>query len=182
MFFSGKEIIGHRQKLIRIADDSEMGWRTVKEYDINPLVEDSDDEKRLLRAESRANRKAKQQKMKKSQRHFTPYGRWSSTAVSTPPAHVREQSMFSDSRRPGLCFFCRKSGHWKKDCPELPRQNNKISILEISRVNDKEMYLKGNEKQNIVDSKRTCDNFGPNEPSQNSIEKRTESNELLGKK
>ena len=181
MFFSGKEIIGHRQKLIRIADDSEMGWRTVKEYDINPLVEDSDDEKRLLRAESRANRKAKQQKMKKSQRRFTPYGRWSSTAVSTPPAHVREQSMFSDSRRPGLCFFCRKSGHWKKDCPELPRQNNKISILEISRGNDEEMYLKGNEKQNIVDSKLTCDKFGPNEPTQNSIENRTESNELWRK-
>ena len=149
-----------------------MGWRTVKEYDINPLVEDSDDEKRLLIAESRANRKAKQQKMKKSQRRFTPYGRWSSTAVSTPPAHVREQSMFSDSRRPGLCFFCRKSGHWKKDCPELPRQNNKISILEISRVNDEEMYLKGNEKQNIVDSKLTCDKYGPNEPTQNSIEKK----------
>ena len=158
-----------------------MGWRTVKEYDINPLVEDSDDEKRLLRAESRANRKAKQKKMKKSQRCFTPYGRWSSTAVSTPPAHVREQSMFSDSRRPGLCFFCRKSGHLKKDCPELPRQNNKISILEISRVNDEEMYLKGNEKQNIVDSKLTCDKFGPNEPTQNSIEKRTERNELWGK-
>ena len=34
-----------------------MGWRTVKEYDINPLVEDSDNEKRLIRAESRANRK-----------------------------------------------------------------------------------------------------------------------------
>ena len=49
-----------------------MGWRTVKEYDINPLVEDSDDEKRLIRAESRAKRKAKQQKMKKSQRRFTP--------------------------------------------------------------------------------------------------------------
>ena len=36
------------------------------------LVEDSDDEKRLIRAESRAKRKAKQQKMKKSQRRFTP--------------------------------------------------------------------------------------------------------------
>ena len=89
--------------------------------------------------------------------------------------------MLSDSGRPGLCFFCRKSGLWKKDCPELPRQNNKISILEISRVNDKEMYLKGNGKQNIVNSKLTCDKFGLNEPAQNSIEKRTESNELWRK-
>ena len=89
--------------------------------------------------------------------------------------------MFSDSRRPGLCFFCKKSGHWKKECPKLPRQNNKISILEIRRVNDEEMYLKGNEKQNIVDSKLTCDKFGPNEPVQNSIEKRIESNELWRK-
>ena len=43
------------------------------------------------------------------------------------------------------------------------------------------MYLKGNEKQNIVDSKLTCDKFGPNEPEQNSIEKRSESNELWRK-
>ena len=105
-----------------------MGWRMIKEYDINPLVEDSDDEKQLIRAESRI-RKAKQQNMKKSQRRFTPYGRWSSTAVSTPPAHVREQSMFSDNRRPGLCFICRKSGHWKKDCPELERQNYIMRVV-----------------------------------------------------
>ena len=70
----------------------------------------------------------------------------------------------------------------KHSTTEPLRSPNKISILEISRVNDKEMYLKGNGKQNIVDSKLTCDKFGPNEPAQNSIEKRTESNELWRKK
>ena len=47
VFFLGKEIITHRQILIKIADDSDMGWKTVKEYEVNPLVEDSGDEKRL---------------------------------------------------------------------------------------------------------------------------------------
>ena len=46
----GKEISSHRQTLIKVADDTELGWKTVKEYEVNPLVEDSDDEKRLMRA------------------------------------------------------------------------------------------------------------------------------------
>ena len=113
----------------QIADDSDMGWKTVKEYEFNPLVEDSDDEKRLLRAEARANRRSKQQKQRKNQRRYNPYGtgyasygsapygtgRWSSTATSTQP--MREQSVFPEARRQGLCFLCRRSGHWKKGLP-----------------------------------------------------------------
>ena len=63
-FYSGKELINHRQKLIRIADEAEMGWKVVQEYDAHPLADDSEDEKRLYRAESRANRKAKAEKAK----------------------------------------------------------------------------------------------------------------------
>ena len=43
--------------LIRIADSSEGGWETVRQYDANPLAEDSDDESCLKRAEARTVRK-----------------------------------------------------------------------------------------------------------------------------
>ena len=105
--------------MIKIADDSDMGWKTVKEYEVNPLVEDSDDEKRLLRAEARANRRSKQQKQRENQRRYNPYGtgyasygsgyaphgtgRWSSTATSTQP--MRGQSVFPEAWRQGLCFL-----------------------------------------------------------------------------
>ena len=55
----GEELIKNRQKQIKIADRSEFGWVTVDEYVDDELEEDSDDEKRLFRAEGRAKRKVK---------------------------------------------------------------------------------------------------------------------------
>ena len=47
----GKEALAHRQKLIKVADRSELGWAVVAEYDADALAADSDNEKRLERAE-----------------------------------------------------------------------------------------------------------------------------------
>ena len=46
-----------RQKLIRLADSSDSSWETVKEYETNDLASDSEDEKRINRAEAQAARK-----------------------------------------------------------------------------------------------------------------------------
>ena len=46
-----KSMIAHRQKLIKMADASELGWRVVNEYVSNPLASDSDDEKRIYRGQ-----------------------------------------------------------------------------------------------------------------------------------
>ena len=54
----GKKLLSERQKLIRMADRSEHGWATVEEY-IEDELADSDDEKRIQRAEVRAGRKLK---------------------------------------------------------------------------------------------------------------------------
>ena len=47
----GKDALAHRQKLIKVADRSELGWAVVAEYNADALAADSDDEKRLERAE-----------------------------------------------------------------------------------------------------------------------------------
>ena len=43
----GKQLLVHRQKLIRIADRSELGWMVVDEYEEDELADDSGDEKRI---------------------------------------------------------------------------------------------------------------------------------------
>ena len=69
----GMDLLHHRQKLIKLADSSELGWKVVKEYETHQLAEDSDDEKRILKAEARANRKAKQFVVRGRGRRYTPY-------------------------------------------------------------------------------------------------------------
>ena len=41
----GSDIISERQKLIKIADRSDQGWKTADEYKRDPIASDSDDEK-----------------------------------------------------------------------------------------------------------------------------------------
>jgi len=51
----GMNILSHRQKLIKLADSSDSGWRVVQEYEAHPLADDSDDEKKIYRAQVKAN-------------------------------------------------------------------------------------------------------------------------------
>ena len=61
----GMAILEHRQKMIKLADSSDAGWLAVHEYETNPLADNSDDEKRIFRAQSRADRKIKEDKKKR---------------------------------------------------------------------------------------------------------------------
>ena len=50
-------LLVEKQKVIKIADRSANGWRVVAEYTADELADDSDDEKRLEKAEKAAVRK-----------------------------------------------------------------------------------------------------------------------------
>jgi hypothetical protein len=45
-----------------MADSSELGWRVVQEYTANPLVDHSEDDKKILRAQIRSERNQKPRK------------------------------------------------------------------------------------------------------------------------
>ena len=73
----GESLINNRQKLIKVADRSEHGWATVEEYVTDELAENSDDEKRLFKAETRRGRKLRassKSKVKKPAERILPFG------------------------------------------------------------------------------------------------------------
>ena len=53
------ERLKHRNKLIKIADTSNGGWNTARQYEANPIASDPNDESKIIRAENRAIRKKK---------------------------------------------------------------------------------------------------------------------------
>ena len=55
------EIIRKHNKLIRLADNSEAGWAIVEEYQTDELASDTDDDRKIRRAEKAALEKKKKQ-------------------------------------------------------------------------------------------------------------------------
>lgn len=101
----GLDLLAHRQKLVKLADQSESGWKTVTEYETHSLADDSEDEKRIIRAENRAARKIKTDKRNKQNR---------STPYRTPPASTSTMTNVP-IQRPGKCYECGIAGHWRID-------------------------------------------------------------------
>ena len=119
--------------MIRLADRSEFGWDLVNEYQLDELAADSDDEKKIAKAEKAAAQKAlKKKKLTagrgkslitkgKDERPFKllPAGQtWQTTVGGTAPPTLTGQgpSRVVSSRVLGPCFSCGEFGHLRSSC------------------------------------------------------------------
>ena len=136
--------IKKRNKHIKIADGSEGGWETVRQYQTNPVASDSDDENKINKAETRALRKRNSKGKKPAVKANNNSQNTSSQFVATfpvknqpfrepqtwysgPALYHGQQPMPSTSgyqrRNPqqGACYGCGAFGHWRNQCPFNPR-------------------------------------------------------------
>ena len=88
----GTVIVSKRVKAIKLADKSEFGWQTVNEYLSDELASDSDDEKRMFRAERRAEKKVKD----KRRRQHRPFTRRSSQPTFSNVSSYSQRSSSGD--------------------------------------------------------------------------------------
>jgi hypothetical protein len=118
----GKSVLTERQKLIRLADKSPYGWKTVLEYKQHDLAADEEDEKKIYRAEARAARENKRfnptrfKKLENMHRSTSTVDtNWH--ANSSVPFNNGRSIYKSSYRSSGVCFSCGKPGHWRAACP-----------------------------------------------------------------
>ncbi len=122
----GIEAMQHRQKLIRMADRSDQGWAAAEEYETYELAQNSDDEKKIYRAEMCAERKAKQAKKVRPARRGPTHAYSPATAPVGRPyggpqlaANMPQWAHWQPtlpSLKPIVCYGCGREGHIRRNC------------------------------------------------------------------
>ena len=152
MLEEGKALIDNRQKLIRIADRSEFGWLTVNDYLSDELASNSEDEKRLSKAEKSAAKKAELNKKNSRNKKASKSDVYNNFAFTSRSQNYPKSSFFRPTfnrsprfsrfgQRPGTCFACGGVGHFRSECPNMFHQRGDaqpgLSRYPITNPNDK---------------------------------------------
>jgi len=133
----GMDLLKNRQKAIRLADRSELGWAVVNEYGEDDLAEDSDDEKRMARAVAAAEKKAAQQKKRKAGRGAAMQNRPDAAFRAPRPTADTGYPVPRMTRPVGPCFGCGEIGHLRRNCPKTaaPRPypfDSDVSVYDLN--------------------------------------------------
>ena len=117
------DLLQGRQKLILLADKSQDGWKTVLEYKQHDLADEEEDEKKIHRVESRADRSTKRftSRPMRQRSNVTSISTTAQFSASQMPnLFSRVNPLLSSLRSAsGLCFAYGKPGHWRASCPNL---------------------------------------------------------------
>ena len=133
----GRKLIAHRQKLLKLADRSEYGWSVVQEYEEDGLADDSDDEKRIEKAERAAERRAQAKRRKEAVadgRKRAPHGKEAAHQELPRPGPM--EWPYKPTFAPGICFQCGGMGHLRRDCPKRVPLSAEYPLLEYEHVSD----------------------------------------------
>ncbi|KAK3085931.1 hypothetical protein FSP39_010930 [Pinctada imbricata] len=133
----GINLLNDREKLIKIADSSPMGWKVVTEYQANPIADNSDDEKKIHKAQTRAEKKAKEAHIARRARALPhPYTRSYTYPVpgSQKPSYTQNEPS-PPVNRPGTCFKCGMKGHWIRECKKQDTDEKMSTNFSVCSVN-----------------------------------------------
>ena len=115
----------------------------VAEYESNSIADDSEDEKKILKAQSRAEKKVKDSVKPRGRGRPHPYGRGDSRSYGRSDPSLRTEEGGHNLRRPRKCFECVVQGHCARECRRKVTEDKIRSHYIIRVQNTFQNYARG---------------------------------------